>query len=295
LIYIRLILVAMFWSGTVIAIRVGSQTFGPFWGATLRYATAVVGFLPIVIRSGPSFFRMSRKEWLQVTVLGLTGVFAYNYLSFRGLKMVQASHAALIFAVNPILVMVFSSWMHGDPITRRRLWGALLSLTGVVIVISRGRLGQLFSGFEMGDLFILCATFSWMLYTLFGRTALKTITPLQASFWASVTGGALLLLMALGEPWPAVIPPSAIYSVLYLGLIGTVVGFVWFYDGVKKLGATRATLFNNMIPVFTLVLSILILKEKVSGYTYVGAALVTAGVLLAQTPGGKWFSRKGDA
>jgi drug/metabolite transporter (DMT)-like permease len=105
----------------------------------------------------------------------------------------------------------------------------------------------------------------------------------------------LLFVMALGEPWPAEIPASAIYSVLYLGLIGTVVGFVWFYDGVKKLGATRATLFNNMIPVFTLVLSILILNEKVSGYTYVGAALVTAGVLLAQTPGGMFFRRKAKA
>jgi drug/metabolite transporter (DMT)-like permease len=277
-------MVAMFWSGTVIAIRVGSQTFGPFWGATLRYATAFVGFLPLVIHKGPSFFRMSKREWFHVTLLGTTGVFAYNYLSFRGLKTVQASHAALIFAVNPILVMVASSWMHGERITGRRLLGALLSLTGVAIVISRGRLGQLFTGFEAGDLFILCATFSWMLYTLIGRTVLHTISPLQASFWASVIGLGMLSVMAAGEPWPAKIPWQAILSMLYLGWIGTVVGFVWFYDGVQKLGATRATLFNNLIPVFTLVLSVLVLQEKVSGYTYIGAGLVTAGVLLAQLP-----------
>jgi drug/metabolite transporter (DMT)-like permease len=284
LIYLRLVLVALFWSGTVIAIRIGGQTFGPFWGATLRYATAVIGFLPLVIRRGPSFFRLSRSEWMQVLLLGLTGVFAYNYLSFKGLKTIQASHAALIFAINPILVMLASSWMHGDRITGRRLIGALLSLLGVVIVITRGKPGQLFAGFETGDLYILCATFSWMLYTLIGRTALTTISPLQASFWASVSGLVMLTLMAAGEPWPSRIPMPAILSILYLGLIGTVVGFVWFYDGVKKLGATRATLFNNLIPVFTLILSVLILKESVSGYTYLGALLVTAGVLFANRP-----------
>jgi drug/metabolite transporter (DMT)-like permease len=281
LIYLRLVLVALFWSGTVIGMRVASQTFEPFWGAFLRYVVACIGFLPVVIPKGLAFFKMSLKQWFQVILLGFTGVFAYNYLCFKVLKTMQANHVALIIALNPILVMMGSAWMHKDRITRRRLLGALVSLLGVAIVISRGRLWQIFSGYELGDLLTLLATFCWMMYTLFARNTLETMGPLQASFWASVTGMIMLGLMAMTEPLPSRVPASAIFAVVYLGLIGTVVGFIWYYDGIKKLGATRAAMFNNLIPVFTLVLSVIILNEEVSTYTYIGAALVTGGVLLA--------------
>ena len=284
MLYFRLALVTLFWSGTVIAIRIGGQTFGPFWGSTLRYALAAVAFLPLVMGKDKHPFRMNRQQWIQVTLLGLTGVFAYNYFVFRGLKTVQANHAALIMAMNPILVMLASSRLHGDRITGRRLAGALLSLTGVAVVISRGDPSKLFSGHEPGDIFIVLGTLSWMLYTLIGRTALQTLSPLQASFWASVIGLVLLAGMAIGEPWPEHIPLSAVWSLLYLGLIGTVLGFVWFYEGVQKLGATRASLFNNLIPVNTMILSVIILGEKVSGYAVIGAALVMTGVLLVNLP-----------
>jgi len=284
LLYLRLALVTLFWSGTVIAMRIASQTFGPFWGSTLRYALASVAFLPLVMGKGKHPFTMNRQQWIQVILLGLTGVFGYNYFVFRGLKTVQANHAALIMAMNPILVMLASSRLHGDRITRRRLAGALLSLTGVAVVISRGDPSRLFAGHEPGDIFIILGTLSWMLYTLIGRTALQTLSPLQASFWASVIGFGLLTVMAMGEPWPDHIPMNAVWSILYLGLIGTVLGFVWFYEGVQKLGATRASLFNNLIPVNTMILSVIILDEEVSGYAFIGAALVMTGVLLVNLP-----------
>jgi drug/metabolite transporter (DMT)-like permease len=288
LLYLRLALVTLFWSGTVIAIRIGGQTFGPFWGSTIRYALAAVAFLPLVLGKGKNPFRMNGHQWFQVTLLGLTGVFAYNYFVFRGLKTVQANHAALIMAMNPILVMLTSSWLHKDHITRRRLVGALLSLTGVAVVISRGDPSKLFTGHEPGDIYIVLGTLSWMVYTLVGRNALQTLSPLQASFWASVIGLVMLALLAIQEPWPAYIPMNAVWSELYLGLIGTVLGFVWFYEGVQKLGATRASLFNNLIPVNTMLLSVLILGEKLSGYALIGAALVMTGVLLVNLP---WKTR----
>ncbi len=284
MLYFRLALVTLFWSGTVIAMRIGGQTFGPFWGATLRYALASAAFLPLVFGKGKHPFQMTRRQWMHVFFLGLTGVFLYNYFVFRGLRTVQANHAALIMAMNPILVMLVSSRLHGDRITRRRLAGALISLTGVAVVISRGDPSKLLMGFEQGDVFIVLGTLSWMLYTIIGRNALQTLSPLQASFWASVIGLVMLSLMAIREPWPSHIPMSAVWSILYLGLIGTVLGFVWFYEGVQKLGATRASLFNNLIPVNTMILSVIILGEEVSGYVFIGAALVMTGVLLVNLP-----------
>jgi drug/metabolite transporter (DMT)-like permease len=90
----------------------------------------------------------------------------------------------------------------------------------------------------------------------------------------------MLALFASSETFPASVPAKVWVALAYLGIIGTVVAFVWYYDGIKKLGATRTAVFNNLVPVFALVLSVLILHETVSWYTYMGALLVTGGVLL---------------
>ena len=64
-----------------------------------------------------------------------------------------------------------------------------------------------------------------------------------------------------------------------MGIIGTVVAFVWYYEGIRKIGATQTAIFTNLIPVFAVILSVVILQEKVSWYTWLGGAMVVGGVL----------------
>lgn len=279
-IYVKLVLVALFWGGTFIATRTASAVFEPFTGAAIRYIMATVVLLPLALRSDKDFWRRGIKQIFPLALLGFSGVFAYNFFFFKGLRMVETSHAALIVAMNPIMVMLFSAWRYGEKIRGFRLAGMLLALTGVLFVISRGQPASILTAFEWGDFFMLGCPITWAAYTIAGRDVLKTITPLQATAWASMLGGAMLTVAALFEPHPDAVPVNVWISLAYLGLVGTVLAFIWYYEGVIALGITRTAIFNNLVPVFALLLSVTVLHESVPVYTWIGATLVVAGVIL---------------
>jgi len=285
LIYLKLVGVALFWAGGFIATRIAAQTFGPFTGAFLRYLIAGSFLLPLAWRATPGLWRMDRQQWLRLCLLGFSGVFAYNYFFFNGLKRMPASHGALVVALNPAIVMLFSAWRYGERIQRMRWIGMLLALSGVAFVIARGNLAQILESVEWGDAFMLGCPFTWAVYTLVGKQALGTSTPLVATTWASLTGMLFLLLFAVFEEQPASVPLEAWISLAYLGVIGTVLAFIWFYEGIQRIGASRTAIFNNLIPVFTLVLSVIILDEQVPAYTYAGAALVLTGITMVNWKG----------
>lgn len=284
MIYLKLILVALFWGGTFIATRIAAQTFEPFMGASFRYIIASIILIPMAWKTNRNFLKVNRKQFFQLCLLGFSGIFAYNFFFFKGLKLVPASHGALLVALNPIMVMLFSSWRYGEKIKTTSIAGMLISMIGVALVISRGNLLELFSSFQWGDAFMLGCPVTWAMYTLAGKDALKTTTPLQASAWASLTGCAMLLLFAGTETYPDFVPGKVWIALAYLGIIGTVLAFVWYYEGVVKLGVTKTAIFNNLVPVFALILSVFILKEHVHMYTYIGAAFVISGVVIIN-----WF------
>jgi drug/metabolite transporter (DMT)-like permease len=279
-IYLKLVLVALFWGGTFIATRTASAVFEPFTSAAIRYIIASMVLLPLALRSDADFWRRGLKQIFPLALLGFSGVFAYNYFFFKGLRMVETSHAALIVALNPIMVMLFSAWRYGEKIRGFRLAGMLLALTGVLFVISRGRPAAILTAFEWGDFFMLGCPVTWAAYTIAGRNVLRTITPLQATTWASLLGGSMLTIAALFEPHPTTVPVNVWISLAYLGLVGTVLAFIWYYEGVIMLGVTRTAIFNNLVPVFALLLSVTVLQESVPVYTWIGATLVVAGVVL---------------
>lgn len=282
--YIKLTLVALFWAGTFISTRVASQVFGPFTGAFIRYAIALVFLLPLALQQNRNLFRVNRQQLPVLLFLGFTGIFAYNFFFFKGLKTVPASRGALLVGLNPTIVLISSALFLGERITPRKLVGIVVSLIGVTIVISRGQPWALLSSLEKGDLFMLGCPVTWALYTLAGRKALQHTTPLQASTWASLSGAIMLLLFMGTESYPAAVPWNVWLALAYLGIIGTVVAFVWYYEGIRKIGATQTSIFTNLIPVFAVILSVLILKEKVSWYTWLGGLLVVGGVLWVNLP-----------
>jgi drug/metabolite transporter (DMT)-like permease len=280
LIYIKLTLVALFWGGTFIATRIAAQTFEPFLGATLRYAIASLFLLPIAWKANTHFFSLKGRQFWLLCLLGFSGIFAYNFFFFKGLKLVPASHGALLVALNPSIVMVLSALWYREKISILQIAGVLLSLFGVTIVISKGMIGQLFSSFELGDAFMLGCPLTWAIYTLAGKEALKKNSPLQASAWAALTGLVMLIIFSFSEPIPEAVSTKVWIALAYLGVVGTVIAFIWYYDGIRKIGATRTSIFNNLVPVFALILSVLILHEEVSWYTWLGGLLVICGVLL---------------
>jgi drug/metabolite transporter (DMT)-like permease len=279
-IYIKLILVAIMWGGTFIATRIASQVLEPFTGASFRYLFALVFMIPLMLVKDKNALRINKKQFLQLLVLGSTGIFAYSFFFFNGMKRVPASHGSLIVALNPVLVMLISSLLGKDRINGLRIIGVLLSLAGTAIVIARGDIFSLFSTFTWGDAFMLGCPVSWAFYTYFAKDALKTTTPLQASTWAILLGFLMILFFVPFESYPAKVDWSVWMALAYLGICGSVLGFVWYYEGIQKIGPVKTSAFNNLIPIFAMILSVVILGETIHGYTLYGSAMVIGGVFL---------------
>jgi drug/metabolite transporter (DMT)-like permease len=279
--YIKLVMVSLFWAGTFISTRVAAQVLGPFTGASFRYSIALIFLLPMALQQNRQLFSVRWKQLPLLLLLGFSGIFAYNYFFFKGLKTVPASRGALLVALNPIFVMLMSAVIYQERITLRKAVGIIISLAGVIVVISRGRVTELMGGLETGDLFMLGCPLTWAVYTMAGKPVLKYTTPLQASAWASLSGLIMLLLFSSGETYSfSNISPKVWLALAYLGIVGTVIAFVWYYDGIKKIGPMRTAIFTNLVPVFAVLLSVIVLREQVSWYTWAGGILVIGGVWL---------------
>ncbi len=273
----------MIWGGTFIAGRIAVQTLGPFTAAFLRFAIASIVLLIVIWRSYGYIPTLQPAQRLAVLGLGLTGIFSYNALFFAGLQTVTAGRASLIIALNPIAIALGAALLLGESLGWRKGIGIAISVLGAAWVINQsGNNVDIASGrFGWGELLILGCVFSWMSYTLIGKSVMGVLSPLVATAYACWVGTVLLLPAAIREGlWQSLlsISSNAVLSVLYLGVLGSAVGFCWYYDGLKALGSAKASAFINLVPVSAILLAAVLLGEPLSAQLIAGAAVVILGV-----------------
>jgi drug/metabolite transporter (DMT)-like permease len=287
---LKLVATTFFWGGTFVAGKWAVGEAPPLFVALLRFAVATAVLFAMVAwkrtREGASRSACppnGRDQWAGLFSLGLTGVFLYNYLFLKGLSLTTAANGSLIVALNPLLTAVLSAlWLKER--TRPIQWGGLLlAFTGVGAVITDGSFEAFRRlSFNRGDLLLLGAPLMWALYTILGKKVLAFLPPLTATAYASLFGTLLLLPAAALEgrlsEEVSRLTAWGWLSVLQLALLGTVVGFVWWYDGVAELGAARAAAFVNLVPLFGVLLAAVILSETVGPAKIAGGILIVAGV-----------------
>ncbi len=274
--------------------RIVSRDAGPFSAAFLRFIVASVfllGFLLESIRrkSTPREAAIGEsvsdaKTLFLLLLLGLTGVFAYNVFFFSGLKTVTASRASLIIAANPAFIALFSTLLFNEELGFMRAAGILISIAGAAVVISKGSLSVLLQGrLGVGEFYILGCVASWVSYSLLGKKALRNVPPLTAVTCACVMGTLCLIAPALNE---GILSQIATYSIsvwlgiFYLGFFGTALGFIWYYEGILAIGASRAGIFINIVPVSSVILAFFLLNESIDTSVLIGAGLVITGVYI---------------
>ena len=283
-IYGKLVLTAIFWGGTFVAARVVAQDMGPFSASFLRFFTASLFLIVIIIMKEGRLPRLRRHQIIPAILLGLTGVFAYNVFFFLGMKTITAGRASLIVATNPIFISLLSALFFRQRLDAKKVMGIFLCLTGVTIVISRGDPLSIFTGgVGWGDVYLLGCVASWVAYSLIGKVIMKDFSPLAAVTYSCLIGGAALLVPACLEGLGGFYLGDWI-GILYLGFFGTVLGFFWYYEGIRAIGPSRASVFINFVPVSGVFFGWLMLDEAVNLSLLAGAALVMAGVYLTNRP-----------
>lgn len=289
-IHLKLFLTAIFWGGTFIAGRHVAQHLSPFVTAFLRFAMASVLLLALTWRKEGQFPRLQRNQIVPVILLGMTGVFAYNVMFFKGLRLIEAGRAALIIATCPAFIAIASALFLKERFGATKAAGIPLSILGAAVVISEGRLGRVLSGgIGPGELLILTCVLCWVAYSLIGKAVMRRLSPLVSVSYSAAIGAAALAVPAAFEGLAQNLGRASLLdwvSIAYLAVFGTVIGFVWFYEGVRAIGPTRAGLFINFVPISAVILAFLVLGEAVTWSLATGAVLVLSGVYLTnRAPG----------
>jgi drug/metabolite transporter (DMT)-like permease len=280
---IKLLLTAVFWGGTFIAGKNLARDVGPYCGSFLRYLVACILLVLLTLKAEGRLPRPSRRDAVALVFMGLSGIFAYHIFFLKGLQLIEAGRASVIVASNPIFIALMSAVFFHERLNALKGAGILISVGGAVTVITRGSISAaLGGGFGWGEAYIFGCVASWVAYSLLGKLVMAELSPLTAVTYSALIGAAFLLPPAVHEGLfeAGRISLADWANAGYLGFFGTVLGFVWYYQGIRRIGPVRAGLFINFVPISAVLLAFLILKEPLTPSLLAGLILVSSGVYL---------------
>lgn len=293
--HVRLWLVAAFWgvawtAGRVIATEMDDW---PVLGAWLRYLIAVPAFL-LWLRFSEGWFVPSMPQWRRLFWIGACSTFLYQVLFMYGMGWTAAGDASLMITLNPLFTSILAVIVLGHPMTKQLGGGLALGLLGIgVLFLASPNVDLPTSERWLGNAFIAASALAWATATLLMRRAMDVeeaerdgpMSPLQITVWSSAVGLAFLTPWSAYEVtnggWPT-IEWSSLLSIVFLALLSTVLAYVWFAEGVKRIGPSRTSTYVYLVPIFGILSGYLLLGEQLGWSLVIALVLILSGVSLAQ-------------
>ena len=292
-----LLLPPLLWAGNAVVGRLLVGTVPPLLLNLLRWSIALAMLLPIawpVIWTRDAR-RQIRERWRALTTLGLFGVAAYNALQYLALTTSTPLNVTLIASSSPVWMLGIGALWFGERPTPAAMAGAVLSLLGVAVVLSRGDAAQLMQvRFVPGDLLMLLAIASWAIYSWmlvrppasiagearprqWNWSGFLFVQTIFGTLWASSFAG----LEALLAPQPVRWSGWVVLALLYVAVGPSLIAYRCWGVGVAAVGPAIAAFFANLTPVFAAVLSAALLGEAPRPYHAVAFALIAAGIAVS--------------
>ncbi|WP_164214545.1 DMT family transporter [Virgibacillus sp. YIM 98842] len=283
-IYFLLLLVPLFWGGAFVAAEHVITEIPPITAAAFRFGTAGIILLLIVLWQKRIDMKAIRKQWLPILLMALTGIFGYNLFFFIGLDITSSINGSLIVATTPVLITLGAVMFLGEKGNKRLGLGLALSLLGVIVVISKGSIQTLLQlQFNTGDILFLCALVCWVAHGLLGKVAMRDVSPIVTTALTTMLGGFFLGLGSLFESGWNQLPAmssQAWMEMLFMIVCSSVIGFLLWNYGIKQIGASKASIYMNLVPICTALIAVFLYG---STFTYIqlsGMVMVLLGVYL---------------
>ena len=283
--FLLLALANLFWSGNWIAGRALRDSFDPvslnFW----RWVVAALALAPFALPGLRGKWPLIRRHAGILLLLAFTGVALFQSLVYLGLRSTLAVNAVLLNSSLPMFMLLCSWTIERERASPRQIAGMLISLAGILVILSRGDPGALLQlELHAGDAWILLAMPVWGIYSVLLKRRPPELGGLQFLFVISLAGVLMLSPVAASQAlqatprWPT---PAEALAVLYMGLAASVLAFIFWNRGVAVVGANAAGFTVHLLPAFGTILAILFLGEAFAGFHAAGIATILAGVLLA--------------
>lgn len=289
------LIAVLLWSINAIVNKAASTAIDPAAISFYRWALAFLVMTPFVLRSVLRNFKTVMKHWWQLAILGALGMMLYQSLAYYAAHSVSATFMGIMNSMIPLLTVIISIFVLRVIPTVGIVLGSILSLCGLVWLVSQGSPSALFSqGLGQGEAMMLVASAAYALYGVLTKR-----WSIQLSSWDSlyvqVFFGVIMLLPNFLLAEDVSLNSQNIGLVVFAGIAASIVAPALWIQGVMRLGANTTSIFMNLAPVFTAIIAIFALGEELKSYHLIGGGVVLLGVMLAQqlrTPLTELFRRE---
>lgn len=279
-----LLLTVIIWGNTFPTAKYVLGVMPPTVFASTRYLLAAFTLMAVLAwREGLKL--PQRRDLLPLAGFGFLGITMMQLLWTNALSLSTASKGAILIATSPIWAMILGS-LRGQRLSRLAWGGVLLSFAGVFLVINNSLTTiTVGGGHIIGDLLFLAVAFCWALFSVLSPPYLTRLGPLYVSGW-SMLFGALLLAPAMlwgwsGMQWTAM-GTGHWAGFLYTAILAGALGYLFWYEGINRLGIARSVIYSYLIPVFAMISAVAFLGEDVSAVQLIGAAIVILGLVITR-------------
>lgn len=272
------------WGSMYIAAKQATGAVHPLNIAFGRYLFASLFFLPFVIKK---IRKIERKDIYIATLVAMLPAGIATIFNMWGIKFSSASNVAIIINTNPLIVAAFAPLFIKEVLSKKAKLGMLVGFLGLYITIFQGFnvTGLFESQHILGNVIAFIAVLCIAFGTIFQKKYIKkygSITMVALTFFTSLI---LLTLVATIGGTISQFPTQGtdLWAIVYIGTIATILPFLFFYNGIKHIGASKAASYKMMIPIFTAVLAVLFLQEQLTSYTLTGLIATLSGVYLVNS------------
>ncbi|MGB9665923.1 MAG: DMT family transporter [Candidatus Cryosericum sp.] len=273
---------AFVWGTSFTASKLALRFIPPLSLAWVRFVLAsMILFAWMLLRH--ENLRLTRKEAWVMALGGILGYTLNHIFENVGLALSTASEISLMMGIFPILSLLVESIAYHRKFSRQALAGVALSVAGVVLIIDpRSMTGALAGRRLLGDGLIVLSGVCWAFYSILVKSLSETSSASRTAMFQMLFGSIVLLpLIALFERPTLQVPSSAVWAVFYLAIFCSVGGYSLYNYGVAGMTSTQAVNILNLIPVFGVLTSWVILHEQMTLMQLAGGGVVLAGVFLS--------------
>lgn len=270
----------MLWSTSFVGTKLAYESFPPLTLGACRFVIAAL-LLAGVLVARRQLVRPERKDLGTLCLSGFLGITLYFSMENVGVSLTSASNAALIVASYPAITLAMERMIYGTKISWLQGGGVLMAMFGVYL-ISSADAGNMEGEKLVGNIILAATGIVWALYNFVTRKVVNRYPALTVSFYQTVAGAVAFVPLTLFEAGQWRVPSAGSLAVLvYLGIFCSVAAFMMYNFGLRRLSAGTAVTLLNLVPVFGVLFSVLILRETVSAAQILGGAVVIAGVIIS--------------
>jgi drug/metabolite transporter (DMT)-like permease len=280
--YLLLTLTPFFWACNWIVGRGLYTQIPPMAMTFYRWFFAILILAPFALPHVRREWAIVRRNRRTLLLLGVVGVGTHNALTYLGLNYTTAINGVMLNSFIPVMIIALSWIFLRQRLSPLQLAGVVVSLCGVLVLLSGGRIETLASlTINRGDVLIVTAMLMWSVYTIGLRWRPQGLSTLTFLFVIACIGDTAVLPLYLAEmafgarltfSWAGF---AAMFAV---GLFSSVIAYIFWNRGVEQVGANVAGLFVHLMPVFGTILAWLILDEHLQGFHVIGIALILTGI-----------------